>query len=79
MAFTLLFLLEACNNSERGQEKFDKIKWNEREDPAFPPASRIHMINDLTTNNKLVGLTYNQLNFFLGTPDFAAQHLQTLL
>lgn len=62
--FVCLFLIVASC-----QQKFDKIKWSEREDPAFPPSSRPEMLNDLITNNKLVGLSFRQLIARLGPPD----------
>ncbi|QJD96109.1 hypothetical protein HH214_09590 [Mucilaginibacter robiniae] len=49
--------------------KFDKSKWNEQQDPLFPSSYRPEMFKDLTTNNKLVGMNYNQLIAKLGTPD----------
>ncbi len=64
----LSFLMFSCSDNK--QVKFDKNKWNERADPAFPPPYRSKMIQDLTTNHKLVGLKYSQLIELLGEPNF---------
>jgi hypothetical protein len=55
----------SCNK----QIKFDKNKWNEQTDPLFPSSYRPKMLNDLTTNYKLIGLSYHQLIERLGMPD----------
>jgi len=60
----LLFIAGSCS-----QQKFDKDKWSEREDPAFPPSSRARMLDDLITNHDLVGLSYKDLVARLGMPD----------
>lgn len=60
----LLFIQVSCSN-----QKFDKNAWCEREDSVFPPSLRPYMLDDLITNNKLVGLTYNELIARLGMPD----------
>ncbi len=65
-----LFLCFTSCNDKASELKFDKVKWNEKEDPAFPPSARVRMLNDLTTNNKLVGLKYSQLIEFLGRPNY---------
>ena len=49
--------------------KFEKGKWIDRTDPAFPPYDRRNMVEDLLKNHKLVGLTYRQLIDNLGKPD----------
>lgn len=61
--------LAACNNNDK-EMKFDKVKWKEKKDPAFPSAYRNKMLNDLMLNQKLTGLKYNQLIDLLGTPNF---------
>jgi hypothetical protein len=61
-AFTLLI---SCNQ----QIKFDKNKWHEQIDPAFPSTYRPRMLDDLTTNFKLIGLSYHQLVDRLGMTD----------
>jgi len=60
----VIFILTSCN-----QTKFNKNKWNEKSDPAFPPSYRVQMLNDLITNSKLVGMDYSQLIGFIGVPD----------
>lgn len=62
----LVLILFSCNKKEL---KFDKSKWNEQTDPLFPSSYRLKMINDLTSNYKLIGLKYSQLIGFLGVPD----------
>ena len=49
--------------------KFDKVKWNEREDIVYPPVYRKQMLNDLTTNYKLIGIKYLNLISLIGEPD----------
>ena len=67
--FVELSFLLACNNMNR-QMKFDKIKWKEKTDPAFPSPYRDKMLKDLLANQKLVGLKYTQLTDLLGEPNF---------
>lgn len=62
----LVLMLFSCNKKEL---KFDKSKWNEQTDPLFPSSYRLKMLNDLTSNYKLIGLKYSQLIGFLGVPD----------
>ncbi len=62
----LVLILFSCNKKEI---KFDKSKWNEQTDPLFPSTYRLKMLNDLTSNYKLVGLKYSQLIGLLGVPD----------
>ena len=64
----MIYILLSCNSNT--QIKFDKGKWNEENDPAFPSPYRSKMLIDLTTNYKLVGLKYFQLVDLLGLPDF---------
>lgn len=49
--------------------KFDKDRWNEQTDPIFPSSYRPKMLEDLTTNHQLIGLSYRQLTARLGQPD----------
>jgi hypothetical protein len=51
------------------EAKFDKFKWNNQLDPAFPPPYRSKMVADLTTSYKLIGFKYSQLIELLGIPD----------
>lgn len=65
--FSLLVLIVLC--SCHSQQKFDPNKWQEKEDPAFPPAARNAMLNDLLKNYKLEQKTYTELTTLLGEPD----------
>jgi hypothetical protein len=58
----------SCNGDS--PMKFDKTKWREKIDPAFPSPYRKRMLKDLLTNQKLVGLKYTQLTDLLGEPNF---------
>ena len=48
---------------------FDKLSWNTKEDPAFPPSSRTLMLDDLLASHQLKGLHYRQLMDSLSAPD----------
>eukprot|EP01133_Synstelium_polycarpum_P009293 gene9293-10898_t len=61
----ILILLASCT----GKVKFDKNKWDESIDPAFPSDFRDKMLPDLITNHKLIGLTCAQLVEKLGQPN----------
>jgi len=61
-------ILCGCTNSSK-EIAFEKGKWSEQKDPAFPPPYRSMMTKDLTTNYKLKGLKYSQLIDLLGIPD----------
>lgn len=50
-------------------ERFDKTRWTENDDPAFPPVARKYMINDLIASYKLKGLKYNDVVALLGNPN----------
>jgi hypothetical protein len=50
--------------------KFDKQEWNEQSDSAFPGEIRPKMLKDLTSNNKLVGLSCGELIKKIGIPDY---------
>jgi hypothetical protein len=52
------------------QDKFDKGRWQTKEDPAFPPQSRKAMLKDLRSNYKLTGQSRSQLIELLGEPDY---------
>lgn len=56
-------LLFACTQ----RMDFDKEKWKEKDDLVYK--YRDAMLQDLTTNYKLVGLSYNQLTDLLGNPE----------
>ncbi len=64
--FFFLILFPSCNSREM---KFDKTKWEIREDVGLPSSYRKKMLKDLTTNYKLVGIKYSQLVDFLGEPN----------
>lgn len=64
----LLLFLFSCNANE--QVKFKKAEWREQSDPLFPSIYRKKMLKDLTTNYKLIGMTYSQLVRLLGEPDY---------
>ncbi len=71
--FIIIFFLFSCNDNkqdDKKQIKFEKEKWNEQTDPLFPSAYRPEMLNDLTSNYKLVGIKYSQLIKLLGIPDY---------
>lgn len=66
----ILLLLSIVFLSCRSQERFDKVKWQTREDPAFPPPSRKAMLQDLQSNYKLEGMSRSQIVELLGEPDY---------
>lgn len=68
LQFAVFFFLFSCQEANE-KVKFDKIKWNEQTDPAFPSPYRLKMIADLTTNYTLTGLKYFELIKLLGPPD----------
>ncbi len=59
----LLVLISSCTM----ESKFDKEKWNNKDD--FTYAYRKIMLKDLTENYQLEGITYKQLTQLIGTPD----------
>ena len=62
----VIHILVSCNDT--GQLKFDKTKWNTKDDNEF--TYRNKMITDLTTNYKLVGLKYREIRVLLGETDY---------
>jgi hypothetical protein len=56
--------LTSCNSNE----KFDKAKWQEQGDLRIY-THRKSMLNDLTKNYKLTGLSYRQLINLIGEPE----------
>lgn len=68
IVFLIIFFC-SCNSGDN-ELKFDKVKWNQQDDPAFTPPYRKKMIKDLTTNHKLQGISYKELVGLLGIPDF---------
>jgi len=61
----IVLTMAACN----GDMTFDKEKWNEQKDPAFPSVYRKRMVDDLTAHYQLRGIKYSQLVQMLGNPD----------
>ena len=59
-----VIILLGCNQ----QIKFDKDKWVEGGNMEFPNRNR--MLEDLTTNYKLVGIKYPELINLLGEPQY---------
>jgi hypothetical protein len=62
---SMVGVLAACNRDM----KFDKEKWNEQQDPAFPSPYRKRILADLTAHYKLKGIKYADLVQLLGDPD----------
>ncbi|MEO5942162.1 MAG: hypothetical protein ABIP30_02270 [Ferruginibacter sp.] len=60
----LVIALTSCSNDQ----KFEKAKWEEQGDLEIYP-HRKYMLNDLTSNYKLTGLTYNELINLIGEPE----------
>jgi hypothetical protein len=60
----LSIFLASCNHNE----KFDKVKWQEQGD-LRTYLHRKSMLNDLTKNHKLTGLSYRQLINLIGEPE----------
>jgi hypothetical protein len=50
---------------------FEKAKWSEQTDPAFPSPYRQQMLSDLMTSYDLVGMKYGNVTALLGKPDGA--------
>ena len=61
--FTICILLIACKN----EIKFHKAGWTTKVDLVYP--NRERMLNDLTQNQKLKGLSYRQLISKIGEPE----------
>lgn len=64
----LIFLLSISLTSCDRNERFDKAKWQEQGDLRTYP-HRKSMLNDLTKNHKLTGLSYRQLINLIGEPE----------
>jgi len=60
-AISTFFILTSCNSDI----KFDKTKWLQVDDLGQYPY-RQAMLNDLTSNHKLKGLSYKQLTDLIG-------------
>lgn len=76
MLLVLQFVIVLISVSSCNQEiNFEQNKWKEKTDNVFPSMYRPQMLNDLTTNHKLVGLSYNNLIQLLGIPDNTKDNL----
>src|SRR4051812_17804874 len=64
----VIFLMSICFASCNSNEKFDKAKWQEQGDLRIY-THRKSMLNDLTKNHKLTGLSYRQLINLIGEPE----------
>ena len=53
----VLIFVTSCNQ----EINFEQNKWKEETDHVFPSVYRPRMLNDLTSNHKLIGLSYDQL------------------
>jgi hypothetical protein len=62
--FLVSIFLTSCNSNE----KFNKAKWQEQGDLRIY-THRKSMLNDLTKNHKLTGLSYRQLIDVVGEPE----------
>ena len=63
--FLLLFgLLTSCNNDIT----FEKNGWQQKDDLGFYP-NRNKMLNDLTINHNLKGLSYKKIIELIGEPE----------
>src|SRR4051812_34119195 len=67
--FPILILVAIVLLSCQQQMKFDKVQWQLKDDPAFPPQSRKAMLKDLQSNYKLEGMRRSQIVELLGEPD----------
>jgi hypothetical protein len=64
--FFIILMLSLINSCVGKSQKFDKIKWNEREDGFY--LYREEMIGDLTENYLKKGTTYKNIISLLGAP-----------
>lgn len=64
----IILLLSVGFTSCNANEKFDKAKWQEQGDLRIY-SHRKSMLNDLTKNYKLTGLSYRQLINLIGEPE----------
>ena len=67
-AFFFAVVICSFSTSCENQIKFDKAGWAKIEDLGIYP-NRNKMLNDLTKNHKLKGLTYRQLVEEIGEPE----------
>lgn len=67
---SFLSLICGCNNKKadaNSQLKFDKVKWQTKEDEAYPYRNK--MLDDLIDSVNLKGIQYDSLINILGQPD----------
>jgi len=73
LLISMLSFFCSCDHSGKqesnnlNQEKFDKIKWQVKEDKDYPYRSK--MLEDLISNHPLKGLKKDELIDILGLPD----------
>ena len=72
--FLLFIFLVSCNNSE----KFDKAKWQEQGDLKLY-THRKSMLNDLTKNHQIKGISYRQLINLIGVPENYSDNEKNIL
>ncbi len=60
---SISFVLFSCKNDI----KFEKTSWNQKDDLNYP--NREKMLEDLTKNHKLKGMSYSKLIDLLGLPE----------
>ncbi len=65
--FVMLCMMTSCQK----HIPFEKTKWSEQTDPAFPSPYRQQMLQDLMANYKLVGMKCSNVRDMLGKPDGA--------
>lgn len=70
MRLRIFIILIAITAVSCQSQNFDKVKWQTREDPAFPPSSREAMVNDLLSSNRLNDMKESQVIDLLGFPDY---------
>ncbi len=68
--YFLLVFLAILTTACTSKRKFNHELWNLRTDPGFPPKERNAMVDDLTNNYTLKGLTSQELRRLVGEPDY---------
>jgi hypothetical protein len=64
--FFLILIISLLNSCVNKSQKFEKVKWNEREDMFY--LNRENMVEDLTQNHLKSGMKYEKIIFLLGKP-----------
>ena len=62
----MMTIVVSCDQNTR----FNRARWDWRPDPAFAPPLRKGMLQDMTTNHKLKGLSIKELVALLGSPNY---------